>query len=185
VDLENNQFISGGEEKLRINRSLRLDLAPRNRQLLRLEYAHENQHRKVEGASKSRIRSDNFSAEGTLRPGPNLELSMGLQLRGDRDAVGQTTSRMVSLAPKVAYSFLRQGRLRSEFGWAHVSAEPSGTAISWEMAQGNNVGDNYRWSLGVDYRINQYVTTTLSYSLRSQPERPTRHLGKAEMRAFF
>ncbi len=185
ADLENNQFVSGGEENLRIDRSLRLDLAPRNQQMLRLEYGHENRYRKVEGVSKSRIRTDYFSTEGTLRPGPSLETTIGLEFRGDRDAVGKTSSRMVSAAPKVAYSFLRQGRLRSEFGWAHVSAEPDGAAISWEMAQGNTIGDNYRWSLGIDYRVNQYVSATLSYSVRSQPGRPTRHLGKAEMRAFF
>jgi hypothetical protein len=185
TDRENNQYVSGGEENLRITRSIRVDLAPRNRQMLRLEYGHENKFRKVEGVSKSRIRADNYSAEGTFRPQSSLELSLGGQLRGDRDAVGQTKSRMVSLEPKISYSFLVHGRLRTEFEWAHVSAEPEGMAISWEMAQGNRVGDNYRWSLSVDYRVNQYVSSTVSYSLRSQPGRPTRHLGRAEMRAFF
>ncbi|MCK4596384.1 hypothetical protein KAU04_00035, partial [bacterium] len=73
----------------------------------------------------------------------------------------------------------------SDFGWAYVTAEPEGTAISWEMAQGNSVGSNYRYSLSVDYRLNQYISATTSYSLRSQPGRPTRHTGRAEMRAFF
>jgi hypothetical protein len=89
------------------------------------------------------------------------------------------------LSPKASYSFLAQGRLRAEFEWARVSSQSKNAAISWEMAQGNKVGDNYRWSLGVDYRVNQYVSATASYSLRSQPGRPTRHLGRAEMRAFF
>lgn len=185
TDRENNQYISGGEENLRIARSIRVDLAPRNRQMLRLEYGHENKFRKVEDVPRSRIRADNFSVEGTFQPQSSLELSLGGQLRGDRDAVGQTRSRMFSLEPKTSYSFLVHGRLRTEFEWAHVSAEPEGTAISWEMAQGNRVGDNYRWSLSVDYRVNQYVSSTVSYSLRSQPGRPTRHLGRAEMRAFF
>jgi hypothetical protein len=185
TDRENNQYVSGGEENLRINRSLRVDLAPRNQQMLRLEYGHESRYRKVGGTSKSRIRADDLSVEGTLRPEPSLELSLGAELREDRDVVGRTRSRMVALEPKIAYSFLSQGRLRSDFEWAYVSAEPKGAALSWEMAQGNREGDNYRWSLGVDYRVNRYVSATLSYSLRSQPGRPTRHLGKAEMRAFF
>ena len=53
------------------------------------------------------------------------------------------------------------------------------------MSQGNSVGENYRWSLSADYRVNQYVSATVSYSVRSQPGRPTRHLGRAEMSAFF
>lgn len=185
TDRENNQYVSGGEENLRINRSVRVDLATRSRQMLRLEYGHESRFRQVEGIPKSRIRADDLSVEGTFRPEHSLELSLETQLRGDRDAIGQTKSRMISVSPKVSYSFLVQGRLRAEFGWAHVSVEPKGTAISWEMAQGNRVGDNYRWSMGADYRVNQYVSATLSYSLRSQPGRPTRHLGKAEMRAYF
>jgi len=185
TDRENNQYVSGGEENLRINRSLRLDLAPKSRQMLRLEYGHENKFRKVQDVPRSRIRADNLSAEGTFRQGRSLELSLGLQLRSDGDDVGATKSRMISLLPKASYSFLAQGRLRTEFEWARVSSQPKNAAISWEMAQGNKAGDNYRWSLGVDYRVNQYISATVSYSLRSQPERPTRHLGRAEMSAFF
>ena len=185
ADQENNQYISGGEENLRIKRSIRIDLAPGNRPMLRLEYEHENRFRKLEDVPKSRIRADDLSVEGTFYPERSLELSLKTEFRGDQDAVGQTRSRMISLSPRVSYSFLVKGKLRSDFGWAYVTAEPEGTAISWEMAQGNSVGSNYRYSLSVDYRLNQYISATTSYSLRSQPGRPTRHTGRAEMRAFF
>ena len=185
ADQENNQYISGGEENLRIKRSIRIDLAPGDRPMLRLEYEHENRFRKVEDIPKSRIRADDLSVEGTFYPERSLELSLRTEFRGDQDAVGQTKSQMISLSPRVSYSFLVKGKLRSDFGWAYVTAEPEGTAISWEMAQGNSVGSNYRYSLSVDYRLNQYISATTSYSLRSQPGRPTRHTGRAEMRAFF
>jgi hypothetical protein len=184
-DRENNQYITGGEENLRIERSVRLDLAPGNRPLLRIEYAHQNRYRKVEGTARSRIRADDLSAKGTIYPSRGMELSLESEWRGDRDAVGETSSRLIALSPGASYSFLSQGRLRTEFTWAHVTSDPEGSAISWEMAQGNRVGNNYHWSLTADYQINQYVSATLSYTLRAQPGRDTRHTGRAEMRAFF
>jgi hypothetical protein len=184
-DRENNQYVTGGEENLRIERSFRVDLAPGNRPLLRMEYAHENQFRKVEGIPRSRIRTDDLAAEGTLYPRGGMELSLKTEWRRDQDAVGQTSSRLIALTPGASYSFFSQGRLRTEFTWAHVTAQPEGSGISWEMAKGNRVGDNYHWSLAADYQINQYVSATLTYTLRAQPDRPTRHTGRAEMRAFF
>jgi len=184
-DRENNQYVTGGEENLRIERSVRVDLAPGNRPLLRVEYAHQNQFRKVEGLPRSRIRTDDLSAKGTFYPSGGMELSLEPEWRSDRDAVGRTSSRLIALTPSAAYSFLSQGRLRTEFTWATVTADPEGSSISWEMARGNRVGDNYHWSLTADYQINQYVSATVTYSLRSQPDRPTRHTGRAEMRAFF
>ena len=184
-DRENNQYVTGGEENLRIERSIRADLAPGNRPLLRVEYAHQNRFRKVEGVPRSRIRADDLSAKGTVYPYSGMELSLESEWRGDRDAVGETSSRLIALTPGASYSFLSQGRLRTEFTWATVTADPEGSSISWDMAQGNRVGNNYRWSLTADYQINQYVSATLTYSLRSQPGRETRHTGRAEMRAFF
>jgi len=184
-DRENNQYITGGEENLRIERSVRLDLAPGNRPLLRVEYAHQNRFRKVEGVPKSRIRTDDLSAKGTIYPSRGMELSLESEWRGDRDAVGQTSSRLISLTPGASYSFLSQGRVRTELTWATVTSDPEGASISWEMAQGNRVGDNYRWNLTADYQINQYVSATVTYTLRAQPDRDTRHTGRAEMRAFF
>ena len=184
-DRENNQYVTGGEENLRIERSVRVDVAPGNRPLLRVEYAHQNRFRKVEGAARSRIRADDLSAKGTIYPSRGMELWLEPEWRRDQDAIGETSSRLIALTPGASYSFLSQGRLRTEFTWAHVTADPEGSTISWEMAQGNRVGDNYRWSLTADYQINQYVSATLSYTLRSQPDRDTRHTGRAEMRAFF
>ena len=69
--------------------------------------------------------------------------------------------------------------------WAHVGVTPNGDPITFEMANGLKEGDSYKWSINFDYKIGSNLNTMLTYEGKNESFRETRHVGKAEVRAWF
>lgn len=127
-----------------------------------------------------------YSGRGRASWRPSRRWDMRLGLSGGRDYEKQRDleARYFSLQPEVIRRLAGRGRLRARMDWTHVSAMDD-LPIFLGMANGNRVGQNWVWRLGVDYRFGRYVTALMSYDGRKRPALPVLHLGRMEMKAVF
>lgn len=117
---------------------------------------------------------------------PSRQWDMRLGVLGGYDTEDQRDLRVqyYSLQPEVIRRLSGRGRMRARLDWTRVWATGD-VPIFLGMAQGNRVGQNWVWRLGVDYRLGKYVTALVSYDGRKRPMLPAIHLGRMEMRAVF
>ena len=148
------------------------------------ELTHAERNREDEAAFAYGIRSSDIRTQGTWRPGNGWQFGMRTEWGREREGRRALRLSRLSLNPEVIMALPGRGRIRSGVGWTFVSASDR-PPLFLGMAQGNQVGHNLLWQVGVDFRLAQYVTTFLMYDGRKRPERPVRHLGRMEMRATF
>jgi len=185
----NNQFITGGEESLTKEASFRW------RQTRSTKTRYD-----IEGSRSSTLRS--FSS--SLRRGRDIisnEVSIDLSRLpssrvefGAKFTVGRDVDRLSSNDLKASLTeielrnnyFLKgRGMVRFLTSWAHVGVTPNGDPLTFEMANGLKEGDSYKWSLSFDYKMGSNLNAMLTYEGRNEAFRKTRHVGKAEVRAWF
>lgn len=183
-DDEDNQFLSGREERLWLEKSIRARWWL-GRLAFQLDYGWERINRRVEDGFTYDIKSHAMAGEVSYRPQPQTELSLSSEYVRNHDAPSGKRSLAMTLSPKVSYSFRGKGRAEADFEWAHVSAEPKGATLPYRMADGKGVGNTFGWNLRMDYRLNRYLTCLVSYSGRNGQDRKTTHSGRAELRAYF
>jgi len=189
LDNFNNQFITGGEESLTKEASFRW------RQTRSTKTRYD-----IEGSRSSTLRS--FSS--SLRRGRDIisnEVSIDLSRLpssrvefGAKFTVGRDMDRLSSNDLKASLTeielrnnyFLKgRGMIRFLTSWAHVGVTPNGAPLTFEMANGLKEGDSYKWSLSFDYKMGSNLNAMLTYEGRNEAFRETRHVGKAEVRAWF
>ncbi|MFT5365262.1 MAG: hypothetical protein ACI8V2_000199 [Candidatus Latescibacterota bacterium] len=130
------------------------------------------------------IRSYSGHWRGLWRPSNPWDLRLGLAGGRDFDRQRDLLVHYFSLQPEVIRRLAGRGRLRARVDWTQVDAG-SDVPIFLGMANGNRVGQNWVWRLGLDYRFGRYVTALVSYDGRKRPTLPVIHLGRMEMRAVF
>jgi hypothetical protein len=83
------------------------------------------------------------------------------------------------------YSFLNLGRLRIELERIEINSGANENNIPFEILRGNIVGKNYFCRTYFDYRITDYIQTTINYEARIYGKRRVIHSMRAEARAYF
>jgi hypothetical protein len=90
------------------------------------------------------------------------------------------------MAPRISLAFLGRGQLRSEWDFGRVKSEPGGMNLPYEMLDGEQTGNTFRWTLLSTYRLSGHMQATLSYRARREPWRDRiLQVGQVEIRAFF
>ena len=185
----NNQFITGGEESLIKEASFRW----RQTRSTRTRYD-------LEGSRSSTLRS--FSS--SLRRGrdiisnelifnlshlPSSKVELGAKFTVGRDVDRHSSddlrASLFEIELRNNYFLKGRGMVRILTSWAHVGVTPNGAPIKFEMANGLKEGDSYKWSISFDYKIGSNLNTMLTYEGKNESFRETRHVGKAEVRAWF
>lgn len=190
-DDESNQFIDQetsehiGEERLRVEESVRLRSKISGRFDLQGELKMRQNRRQAGEQITYNIHSNIFSADIGYRPRSPIEVSLKSAYSRDEDRNSEQRSLSFSLSPGLSYSLPGKGRARAEASWTHVSVDRTDLLLFYTMAGGKKQGNNFDWSFNLDYRLHRYVTILISYTGRSEPDRPVIHTGRAEMRAFF
>ena len=191
-DEMNNQYLEGGQSHYRLERSLRLTgqlsskfssqiniLNKRNRRIFRFPGRRDR---------------DVFSGEGTFdlayRPKSVLEFALKTRAARDVDQIPEVpvVAYLISLIPRLNYSFRGKGRLMAQVDWSRVgtSSDDPNVILPYEMVGGNRIGQSWRWNISFNYQISRNIQASLSYTGRNEPHLPdVIHLGRAEMQAFF
>lgn len=184
----NRQFIEGGEERLQIERNVRITSHLARFLSAQIEMGHNRRRRlfQIPGRESRNIRSSEISADLSFHLNQKLELALKSRLMRDVDEFPEepTEAILVSIIPRANYSFRGKGRLSTQFEWSQVDATQS--TLPYEMVSGNTPGLTQRWELGLSYRISKNMQGSLTYNGRNEKQRGgVIHLGRAEIRAFF
>ena len=187
----NNQFFGEGLSRRRqLRHELRATLAFSPQVSSQTELIFNREDRTFDAIARRQNRlvlNRTGSFELSYRPRAVWEVAgaAGASFDADRAYADPTEVTAFSLKPRTTYSFRGKGRLSSEVEWAQVQATPAGRILPFEIANGNRPGRTLRWNFSLEYRVSTNINISASYLGRNEPQRPTLHLGKVEMRAFF
>jgi hypothetical protein len=111
------------------------------------------------------------------------ELGLGLGVTHGKDLASTEEFLATEVEPSFTESLRGRGRLDVSVRWSHVvSDNPS---LSYELSEGLNPGDNFRWTVQVMLHLGKNLTGSATYEGRSEAGEPVRHQGRMEVRAFF
>jgi len=186
----NNQFLGEGlSRRKQLRHELRLTLALSPKVSSQTELILNREDRTFEMARRQNrlVRNRTGTMELSYRPRAVWEVAatLGASFDEDRAYAAPTAVTAFSFKPRTTYSFRGKGRFSSEIEWAQVKATPVDRILPFEIANGNRPGRTLRWNLAFEYRVSTNINISTSYFGRHEPQRPTLHLGKVEMRAFF
>ena len=187
---KNNRLTEGGQYFLRQEQSVRYTMRVNSQFSLQTNIYQKRIDRifKSPGRVNRFILSRGGDSRLSYRPKSTVELAAEVTFQKDVDQFlsPKTKTLLVSTKPSFSYAFRGRGRLRGELEFSNVSTEPENRIIPYEMANGRRIGENFRWQLGLDYRLSSKLMILVSYLGRKDPTREeVQHLGKAEVKAFF
>ena len=139
------------------------------------------------GEGNPRVRDvqlTNLATEWIYRPVQRVELGMvfGTGTGTNYDSVRVSLNNQ---SLRSVYSFNDRGQGRIEFSREEVRLGSGLISLPFELTGGEVTGVSWLWHVGFDYRITQFLQTSLTYDGRSEGKSSTVHTAKAEVRAFF
>jgi hypothetical protein len=111
------------------------------------------------------------------------DVGMGVGLARGEDVANNESYWAVEAEPHFTESLRGRGRLDFSVRWSHV--ESDNPTLSYELSEGLNPGDNFRWVARAMLHLGKNLTGSASYEGRSEPGEKVRHLGRMEVRAYF
>jgi hypothetical protein len=184
-----NQYFSGNERLLGVERSVRLRLSFTSDLTLITDYVSET-NRNLAPALSFRnwnIGAKSVVSELTYVPIRSIETGFKIELKRANDfypsnPTGADVNRQIL---KFSYSIESKGKMRIEIerDEAILSANP--VFLPYELTKGITVGKSYLWTLSFDYRLTSFIQATLNYFGRAEGRSKVIHTGTAELRAYF
>jgi hypothetical protein len=184
-----NQYYSGNERALGVERSVRLRLSFTSDLTLITDYVSET-NRNL--APQLTIRNWNIGAKSVISeltyvPIRSIETGFRIELKRANDfyPVNPTSADVNRQTLKFSYSLESKGKLRVEIerDEAILSANP--LFLPYELTKGITVGKSFLWTVSFEYRITNFIQATLNYFGRAEGNSKTIHTGTAELRAYF
>jgi len=176
----NNQFITGGEEKLTRETSFRWKKTMSRSTRYEFEGNHLSTIKNFVSISRRsrKINTNELSLNLSHLPSSKIEFGSKIKFGWDTDSKQSSdikaTLRDIELRNN--YFLKKRGMIRLLVGWARVNVSPGNSPITFEMADGFKEGDNFKWSVGVDYRIGRNLNALLTYEGKNESFRETRHM---------
>ena len=153
------------------------------------EYTNKNDRvRASQASSRSRdIVSNSVLSDWSYRPEQNIELgfTLGAGQAVDRDSFPSVTAYLNNQAVRLVYSFQERGQGRVEFQREEVQLEGTRAPLPFELTGGSVPGKTWLWRAAFEYRLTQFIQSSLSYDGRSEGGGTPVHTARAEVRAFF
>ena len=134
---------------------------------------------------KNLIKGRSLTVGFTRRQAQALELKISAEYKKKEEQIQSTTAEFSSISPEVLWSLLSQGRLKAQFLWTHLRSFPHQRSLPYILSEGKRRGENYGWRFFFDYRLNQYLTSSMIYSGESVPDKKAKHTARIELKAFF
>ncbi|MBN1447089.1 MAG: hypothetical protein JXA28_04100, partial [Bacteroidetes bacterium] len=133
------------------------------------------------------INSANLVVDLSYRPWSQLEIGFVVNTKSATDALPATPveADITSLTLRSVASFEGPGRLRVEIERNDVTFTTEVDRFPFELTDGRAEGRSWVWRVNFDYRMTSFMQATLSYLGRSEGDRPTIHIARAEVKAFF
>jgi len=134
---------------------------------------------------KNFIKGKNLKLSFTTRQAQALELKISTEYKKREEQIQSIKAQFFSISPELLWPLLSQGRLKAEFQWTHLHCVPSGKSLPYVLSEGKRSGENYNWRFFFDYKLNQYLTTSVVYSGESVLHGKAKHTARTELKAYF
>jgi hypothetical protein len=184
-----NQYYSGNERALNIERSTRVRLSFTSDLILQTDYVSTTDRNLAPELSfrNWNISGESVISELTYIPIKSIEAGFKLEVKRSTDLypLNPTEANINDQTLKFTYSLETKGKLRIEVtrNEANLNLEP--LFLPYELTKGISPGKSYVWSLAFDYRISNFIQATINYLGRAEEGTKVIHTGTAELRAYF
>jgi len=179
-------LLSGGEVRdIETKREIYLRSHFSSKYFFESRLGSERRDNDLGGSPKYAIAGRNIKAGLTQRTSQNLQLKLSSEYKSRQEKIQGIKVEFISLIPEILWSFLSCGRLKTELRWDHISSNPRERSLPYILTEGKRKGENYGWSFSLDYRLNQYLTSSVVYTGESVFREKTKHNGRMELKAYF
>jgi hypothetical protein len=182
---ENNLLSSGGEKEKILRKKLLIKSFLSSQYLFESELEDEKQIESRSGESRYLINGKAVKMNLTQKRSNALELSLSTEYKRSEEKIQKLRANFFSLSPELLWSLLSYGRLKAQFKWTHLSSSPKEKSLPYQVSEGKRKGENYDWHFFFDYKLNQYITSSVIYGGEKWSGIKTEHTGKMEVKANF
>ncbi len=184
-----NQYYSGNERAIRIERSARLRLSFTEDLTLLSDVITDLDRNNAPGLSvrNRNIKGTSFVEDLVYKPYRDLETGFKLEIRRANDyyPVYSTQADINDQSLRLIYTIAARGRLRIEIERSEIILNTNPLFVPYELTNGKVPGKSYFWTLSFDYRISNFIQATVNYFGRAEGNSKVIHTGTAEIRAYF
>jgi hypothetical protein len=184
-DDENNLLSLGGEKEKVIRKKLLIKSLFSPCYLFESELEDEKQTKSGGGEAKYLINGKAVKMNLTQKRSNALQLSLSTEYKRSEEKIQKLHANFFSLSPELLWSLCSYGRLKAQFKWTHLSSSLKEKSLPYQVSEGKRKGENYDWHFFFDYKLNQYITSSIIYSGEKEPGIKTEHTGKMEVKAYF
>ena len=180
------QFALQQERFYNCERSIRLRWQLVKEVANQIDFIHKNDNL-VASQSSNRERgiiSNSLNFDWLYRPEQFIELGFRVGV-GRATNFDTTTADLNDQSVRLTYSFEEKGQAKAELVREEVDVDNGGIFLPFELTGGKIAGKTWRWQVGFDYRVTQYIQATVNYEGRDEGGTQPVHNAKAEVRAFF
>jgi hypothetical protein len=133
------------------------------------------------------ISSDDLVLDFSYRPIQDIEVGMKFETSKGIDSypVVPTIGDLNAQAIRCVYAMRGAGQLRVEFSREEMHLSSTPDIFPYDLTGGRVAGITWLWKLAFEYRVTEFLQTTLNYDGRSEGGSSPVHTGRAEVRAFF
>ncbi len=184
-----NQYSSGNERSLNIQRSIKGRLGLTSDLTTQVEYVVKTDRNlaPVNSVRNRNISGNSLNTDLAYRPIPQVESGFQLNFtKADDTYPVKVTS--VSINQEIlrfVYSFASVGRLRLEIERDEVLINLADANFPYELTSGRPAGKSYYWRGIFDYSISKNIQASLNYDGRVEGSKQVIHTGRAQVTAFF
>jgi hypothetical protein len=183
------QYFTGNERTLYIERSARLNLSFTEDLIFVNEYINESDRNNAPlGSFRNRnIIMNSYVSDLTYEPFKNVQVGFGLRVSRAKDTyqLPNVQSDQNNQLLRFNYGLGNKGKVRLEIERSEVILNNEPLYLPYEMTKGKPVGKGFFWTLGLDYRLTDFIQATVNYFGRAEGKSRVIHTGTAEFRAFF
>jgi hypothetical protein len=184
-----NQYSSGNERSLNIQRSARLRLGLVRDLSFQVEYISRNDRNTapVNSIRNRDISGSIFNSDIAYRPVVKIESGIQFNFSNSDDTYPEqplkaTTNQQIL---RFIYSLTSSGRLRFEAERFEVILNRDETNFPYELTAGRPAGKSYYWRAFFDYSISKNIQASINYDGRSEGGKKVINTGRAQVTAFF
>ncbi|MDD5362785.1 MAG: hypothetical protein PHN88_11675 [Ignavibacteria bacterium] len=184
-----NQYSSGNERNLNIQRSFRIRLGLTKDLTTQVELINKADRNiaAVNSIRNRNIYANNINTDLTYRPIQKIESGFQLNFSKADDfyPVVATRASINQEILRFIYSFVSSGRIRVELERDEVILNLPESNFPYELTNGRPSGKSYYWRASFDYSISKNIQASVNYDGRSEGSKQVIHTGRAQVTAFF
>jgi len=150
----------------------------------RLQGDLESRDQRSEGSGSSyEIRQSSLLGEVTSAALTELELTLTGSTTGQREHLEEVDVTVLLLTPSATYRFRGKGAITASITWSDVGTDAE--TLPYYLADGRPPGLTTEWRVSGDYRLNRFLTGSVSYTGEARPEASARHTLDMRVNAYF